>query len=228
MIHTKRVIFMILPLLFVPLVYGMSSTPDACAAPRDPNFGSASAVCSSTYYLEPQRKNCCWEEPDILNPGESIIWCQTCNEDGTNCGPVHSQPPSPTGPFTPPQGDVEQPEQPPLFGRNEEAVPPTGGILQPFAPAPGFQQIPQGQVQPFIQSENPPTLTPTPLPTPPSPLPPLTPTGPTVAPQDDEGGGLPATQNQENVPLDGGAAEQPEDNGQEETSEGEPTAGPLT
>jgi hypothetical protein len=29
MIHTKRVIFMILALLFVPLVYGMSSTPDA-------------------------------------------------------------------------------------------------------------------------------------------------------------------------------------------------------
>src|ERR687895_1992980 len=35
MIHTKRVIFMILPLLFVPLVYGLSSTPDACAVPDE-------------------------------------------------------------------------------------------------------------------------------------------------------------------------------------------------
>ena len=38
MLHPKRAIFMILPLLFVPLVYGMSSTPDACAVPPDPNY----------------------------------------------------------------------------------------------------------------------------------------------------------------------------------------------
>ena len=94
-----------------------------------------------------------------------------------------------------------------------------------------FQQIPprilQGQDQPFIQSETPPTLSP--LPTPPPPLPPPTQTGPTVAPQDSQDeGGLPATQNQENIPLDDGVAEQPEDNGQEDSSEGVETAGPLT
>ena len=227
---------MVLPLLFVPLVYGLSSTPNACAVPPDYGwYGSHECFLSGDFYT------CCWEEPDLYNPGEVIQWCQTCDLNTFDCDQVHSPPPSPTGPFTPPQGGVlEQPEQPPLFGRNEGAVPPTGGILQPFAPAPGFQpltprpftstpfqQIPQGQVQPFIQSETPPTLSPTP--TPPPPLPPPTQTGPTVAPQDSQDdGGLPATQNQENVPLDDGVAEQPEDNGQEDSSEGAETAGPLT
>jgi hypothetical protein len=231
---------MILPLLFVPLVYGLSSTPDACAAPKDPKWDTG--TCYNWEYSA--LRTCCWQEPDILNPGETIAWCQTCDSNGENCGSIFLER-SPTGPLAPLEdGVLEQPEQPPLFGRNEGAVPPTGGILQPFAPAPApgfqpltprpftstpFQQIPQGQVQPFIQSETPPTLSPTP--TPPPPLPPPTQTGPTVAPQDsqdDEGGGLPATENQENVPLDGGAAEQPEDDGQEESSEGAETAGPLT
>jgi hypothetical protein len=39
---------------------------------------------------------------------------------------------------------------------------------------------------------------------------------------------LPPIKNQENVPLDGGVAEQPEDDGQEDSSEGAETAGPLT
>jgi hypothetical protein len=42
-------------------------------------------------------------------------------------------------------------------------------------------------------------------------------------------GGLPTLKNKENVPLDGGLAEQPEDGGgQEDSSEGAETAGPLT
>jgi hypothetical protein len=126
---------------------------------------------------------------------------------------------------------------PPLFGRNEGAVPPTGGIEQPFTSIP-FQQIPQGTVQGQDQPfQGPgilqPLTTPNPLPTPlpPSPLPTPTQTGPTVAPQDnqdDDGGGLPTIKNQENVPPGGGVAEQPEDGGQEESSEGAETAGPLT
>jgi hypothetical protein len=53
-----------------------------------------------------------------------------------------------------------------------------------------------------------------------------------TAPQDDEdgnqGGGLPSIKNQENIPPGGGIAEQPEDDGQEDSSEGAETAGPLT
>jgi hypothetical protein len=101
MIHTKRVIFMILPLLFVPVVYSISSTPDACALPPDKGWDM-----SKDCYDEPDGDvTCCWEEPDIMNPGETITWCQSCGTDRDtgefNCGPVASPAPSPTAPFTP-------------------------------------------------------------------------------------------------------------------------------
>jgi hypothetical protein len=52
---------------------------------------------------------------------------------------------------------------------------------------------------------------------------------PDFAPQDNQdNGGLPTIKNQENVPPGGGVAEQPEDDGQEESSEGAETTGPLT
>jgi hypothetical protein len=143
MIYTKRVIFMIVPLLFVPLVYGLSSTPDACAAPKDPKWDTGTCYNWENLPLS----TCCWQEPDILNPGETITWCQTCNLDGTNCGAVFfrsstgplappqdgvlqqtTPPPTPLGPFAPPVGGVFQEPltttPPPLFGRN---VPLQGG-----------------------------------------------------------------------------------------------------
>jgi hypothetical protein len=240
MIHTKRVIFMILPLLFVPLVYGLSSTPDACAAPPDANYGSASASCSTDEYL--QRKTCCWYLPD----GETIR-CQSCfvgmgNDPPTHCTEVKFEGEQPR-PFAPlgNGGVLEQlqDDQPPLFGRNEAAVPPTGGIVQPFTTTtpPLFGNIPQGggfgvlqepetpptfgQVAPLVQKPTSETPT-TPLPTP-------TPPPPDFAPQVNQGGGLPTIENQENVPPGGGVTEQPEDDGQQEDSpEGAPTAGPLT
>jgi hypothetical protein len=121
MIHTRRVIFMILPLLFVPVVYGISSTTDA--------------------------QTCCWREQV---PGKLLgeTYCQSCQNvefpDGSTqimCDPKELQfrttPPT-TEETVPPGGGVaEQPEQP-LFG---EDVPPTGGIEQPPTatkqPAPG-------------------------------------------------------------------------------------------
>jgi hypothetical protein len=180
MIHTKRVIFMILPLLFAPLVYGLSSTPDACAAPTDPKWDTG--TCYNWEYSA--LRTCCWQEPDILNPGETIAWCQTCNLDGTNCGAVFFRsstgplaPPQdgvleepltpPTGPFAPPGGFgilQQQPlttlTQPPLFGRNDATVPLQGGGV--------FGQ---------------PTTTTTPIPTPP-PFGQIAPEGPTLAGED--------------------------------------------
>jgi hypothetical protein len=229
MIHTKRVIFMILPLLFVPLVYGISSTPDACAAP---NAAPNSAKCRT--YADSENPSsiistCCWTEVDA--EGIEIEYCQHCDYNpGTGlrygCGEKHpsgAQQPTPIpptfGPLAPGVlGDLPTLEQvpttpslPPLFGRNEGAVPPTGGIEQPLTSTPFQQGILQGQGQPLLQSETPPTLNP--LPTPPPLLPPPTQTGPTNAPQDD---------------LEGGVAEQPQDEEQEDSSEGAETAGPLT
>jgi hypothetical protein len=217
MTHSKSVIFMILPLLFVPLVYGMSSTPDACAVPHDPNYsvedctteGSIPGVVKTT---------CCWTERERV-PGQilakEVKYCQTCATDGkrSDCNPKVAQMTTPptTGENVVPGGGVaEQPEQSPLFGgQNDAGVPPTGGVEQP--PTTTTQPTPGGGAgaptqggsaeQPTAPQDN----------------------------QDDTQGGLPPIKNQENVPPGGGVAEQPEeDNGQEDSSEGAPTAGPLT
>jgi hypothetical protein len=194
---------------------------------------------------------CCWTETEEGDPEQiEINKCQSCEvphngvidckppfpdptappTTGENIAPgdtgVLEQPPtsSPFNPAAPLQGGVLeqlQDDQPPLFGRNEGAAQPTGGIEQPFTSIP-FQQIPQDTVQdqdqPFLQSETPPTLSP--LPTPPPPLPPPTQTGPTDAPQDNQDdGGLPTIKSQEDVPL-GETTEQPsssEDEGQNPT-----------
>jgi hypothetical protein len=234
---------MVLPLLFVPLVYGLSSTPDACAEPMDPNNSPENCKGPEDKY---GYVTCCWKK-------DGKTYCQACKTDGktVQCGKVQGpigleQPPTPPvfDPTAPMQGGVLkqlQDDQPPLFGRNEAAVPPTGGIEQPFTTTtpPLFGNIPQGggfgilpepetpptfgQVSPLVQkptTETPPT----PLPTPPP---------PDFTPQDNQddnqGGGLPTIENQENVPPGGGVAEQPEDDGeQEDSSEGAETAGPLT
>jgi hypothetical protein len=242
MIHTKHVIFMVLPLLFVPLVYGLSSTPDACAAPEA--GWRSSQDCTVTSF---GGVLCCWKE-------NGVEYCQTCiripygtpgtEEGGWECTTKEKsleQPPTPQpfDPTAPLQGGVleQLPDQPPLFGRNEAAVPPTGGIEQPFTTTtpPLFGNIPQGGGFGILQEpETPPTFgqvsplvqKPT-TETPPTPLP--TPPPPDFTPQDNQGGGLPTIENQENVPPGGGVAEQPEDDGeQEDSSEGAETAGPLT
>ena len=124
MIHSKRVIFIVLPLLFVPLVHGMSSTPDAYAEPRDPNWGK-NGICYQSG--SESRMTCCWEEPDILNPGETIEWCQKCL--GSDCEPIYT--PRSTGPLTdgvfdPPTGSVSDDPQ---AGNNENpSIPPTEGV----------------------------------------------------------------------------------------------------
>jgi hypothetical protein len=114
MIHSKSVIFMILPLLFVPLVYGMSSTPDACALPRDPAKHKGCEVNKDG------TQTCCWR---VQVPGQILAdtYCQTCKGPySDDCGPTTKQ-------LTVPQGEtlgtLEQvpttpSPPPPLFGRN--------------------------------------------------------------------------------------------------------------
>lgn len=215
MIHTKRVIFFALPLLFVPLAYGLSSTPDACAAPPDPNYGSASASCSTDKDL--QRKTCCWYLPD----GETIR-CQSCfvglSGNPSDCTEVKLT----TSSRIPP-GDLENlptleqvptTPTPPLFGENTN-VPPSGGVEQPVTPIPSpaqrpnIEQSPQTVTPEITQDDN---------------------------DNDNRGGGLPGIKEKENLPIDSEITEQPEDedeeqsqdDGQEDPSEGAETAGPLT
>lgn len=219
MIRTKRVIFMILPLLFVPLVYGISYTPNVCAE-RPASGWQGSTDCRTWGGGGPSGvrfTTCCWTE-------NGVKYCQTCvpilegsNEGEQECTPKEKQsleqpPTTPTfDPTAPLQGGVlEQPEQPLFGGQNDAGVPPTGGIEQP--PTTNTPQTPPrlpggGANVPTEEgsAEQPPT------------------------PQQNQGGGLPNIKNQENVPPGGGVAEQPEDDGQQEdSSEGAETAGPLT
>jgi hypothetical protein len=225
MMHTKRVIFVALPLLFVPLVYGFSSTPDACAAP---NVAPTGAQCW-TYPLSDSPGNyvttCCWTEVDA--EGIEIEYCQHCDYNpstGTHSGcgeahPIGAQQPTPTPPTfgrLPPGvlDDLPTLEQvpatpPPLFGQNGANAPPIGGVEQPPNATPPPTPGSGGNVPTEGGSaEQPP------------------------AAQDDQDGnaegGLPTIKNKENIPLDNEITEQPDDDGQEDSSEGAETAGPLT
>jgi hypothetical protein len=241
MLHTKRVIFMILPLLFVPLVYGMSSTPNVCALPRDPNSygGSCGAVTTNPRTGVPQQ-TCCWgvmERGPYPKIGTTeVTYCQTCTRttsDGLgDCGPSVAQMAAPTGRLPP--GVLEDlpttpSPPPPLFGRN---IPLQGaGVFgQPTTtttptpiPSPFGQAIPGGptlaEEGEDIQPMN--TTFPTPQPFPP-------PTPGFKAPQtsiDISPDRAPEVDQDE---TDDGIEEQPETQQPEDSSEGAETAGPLT
>jgi hypothetical protein len=149
-LFSKTLISVVIAVLLVALVYGSVSIFNVYGLPPDPNWGKT----GECFVLEGGKDHrCCWEEPDILNPGETITWCQTCDTatyPPTNCGPVFIETPSPTGPFGPLGGGVLQqptttPTAPPLFGRN---VPLQGfGVLgqQPAAivpPSPLLTPVP--------------------------------------------------------------------------------------
>jgi hypothetical protein len=128
MTHTKRVIFMVLPLLFVPLVYGLSSTPDACAV-------RVGMKHCDKVEGKPETEICCWLES--TKEGTKTL-CQTCTGKGTDVvicedpEPITiQQPPASTpapGPFVLPEdGVLQQPTSPPT---SPFAPPRGGGILQ--------------------------------------------------------------------------------------------------
>lgn len=216
MLKTKGVIFMVLPLLLVPLVYGISFTPDACAADMNPNWGDPSRCSPVSGTLE--GNECCWDqevpEGTGKDGGNTEEYCQTCyfGSGGTTllyCDDPELQfRPIPTTNLP----TLEQVPPTPLFGQN----------------------IPQDL----------PTLTEIPE-TPPTPLPPP-PTDPFTTPEDDQNvvdengdkeDGTPTRPPlRENlpelkeVPEDDQPEqdEEPSNEEQEDSSEGAETAGPLT
>jgi hypothetical protein len=130
MIHTKRVIFMILPLLFVPLVYGMSYTPNVCSVPRDEGFGHPNASCFTEALDTPgsYATTCCWTEGQICDYDPTTRTHGDCGEKF----PVDAPPP--VNDRLPPEvlenlPTLEQvPSTPsPLFGET-----PSRGIEQPL------------------------------------------------------------------------------------------------
>ena len=100
---------------------------------------------------------CCWWED---KGAYSAYVCQTCHEDGTNCGPIvdcpfpcdKSSTSQPSGPFAPLQdGVLEQPPTPPP---SDPAAPLKGGVLEQLEQggggAPGFEPgfLERQQLQP--------------------------------------------------------------------------------
>lgn len=119
----KPPIFVVTVILLVPFVYGFSIIPDVCAAPKDPNWGkSGNCVVEDSGDMM-----CCWDEPDLNNPGEFITWCQNCESNGENCGPVYLKPATPsTG--IPPSGGGAEVLQDPSTGSDPKAS--EGGFLE--------------------------------------------------------------------------------------------------
>jgi hypothetical protein len=120
--QSKPPIFVVAVILLVPFVYVFSIIPDVCAAPRDPNWG----VSGDCFTEDSGDMMCCWDEPDLNNPGETITWCQTCESNGENCGPVYLKPATPsTG--IPPSGSGGGVLQDPSTGSHPKAS--EGGFL---------------------------------------------------------------------------------------------------
>jgi hypothetical protein len=189
MIHGKRMIFMVLPLLFVPLVYGLSSTPDTCA--QQQKSSGPTADCGP-----PDDEGwilCCvpiLEEDDI-----SCEYCRELSPGNWECDttlPDEAVQPTPPPMFgfgqNLPQDLPTLQETPPRFGQNlpqAEQVPTTLTPLPPTPPLFG-QNLPQAEQVPT-------TLTPLP-PTPPPPA------GPIIFPENGEVSEQPDVEEQDEPP----------------------------
>jgi hypothetical protein len=164
MIRVQKHLISVVLFLVVALIHSSYSGFEAFAEPADPNWGE---LCCCELAPDKETTTCCWTEPDLYNPGETVTWCQTCDFCGDFCGPLASQPTRsegippggwvldsgdssstspPTGPIAPPQGGGVL-QQPPSEGE--------GGIL-PLTR--GQSVLPQDSVlQQQQQQQQPPT-----------------------------------------------------------------------
>jgi hypothetical protein len=237
----KPLIFVVISFLVIAIIYSSFSE----FAQGRPIWGTHH--CNSNFLEE----KCCWM--DVPDVGPVSLICQTCyDKDGydgyEDCDPyvvtrteagdvrapieggVLEDSLTPTSPFAPPTGVLEQPltatTPPPLFGRNDPNVPLQGGGVfgqptptppptSPFAPPTG------GVFDPPKASPPTPVVTPPPLTLPPTP------------PQDDgsgplnpQGGGILQQPEEVEDPEDEGENE--EEEGSSDGDQGQETAGPLT
>lgn len=91
----KTPIFFVSVILLVPFVYAASYISEVCAVPPDPKWGKTGECRQISTGDRLNTMECCWQEADISNPGETITWCQRCSDLGTGeCGPVYLKPAS--------------------------------------------------------------------------------------------------------------------------------------
>jgi hypothetical protein len=141
----KNVKFLALPVLFVPLIYGLYFIQNACAVPPDAHWGGEiGKQCNGGQNKNGWQITCCWKEttPDSMLVVE---YCQTCRSlDGRE--PWQCEPkiksistPQTSGEDSPTGGGGEQPEQP----LADENIPRSGSTEQP-PPTTSTQQNPAG------------------------------------------------------------------------------------
>jgi hypothetical protein len=142
------VIFVVISVLVVAFIYSSYLGFEAFAEPADPNWG-VEGTCELT--PDKETTTCCWTEPDLYNPGETVTWCQTCNFYGDFCGPIHLDS-NPTGPFAPLKDGVLE-EQPQPSGST--APPQDDGVLQqpPSKGGGGVQPLTLGPQDSILQQQ---------------------------------------------------------------------------
>lgn len=145
MIHTKRVILIILSLLFVPLVYGMSFSffiYEIYAERADSNYLSSNTCGAKT--TDPRTgkdyQTCCWTEtergPYPKIGTTEVRYCQTCSSGGNaslDCKPKQAQliaSPNVGEKILQDDGVAKQRVQPLFDSQNDAGVPPIGSIQQ--------------------------------------------------------------------------------------------------
>ena len=145
MIHTKRVILIILSLLFVPLVYGMSFSffiYEIYAERADSNYIKSNTCGAMT--TDPRNgknyQTCCWTEtergPYPKIGTTEVRYCQTCSSGGggsLDCKPKQAQliaSPNVGEKILPDDGVAKQRVQPLFDSQNDAGVPPIGNIEQ--------------------------------------------------------------------------------------------------
>ncbi|WP_415311614.1 hypothetical protein [Candidatus Nitrosocosmicus sp. FF01] len=106
-------------LMAISLICFICSAPLVFGVPPDPNFGSQNqcSIRDGPFGEKDQIINCCWDEPDLLNPGKTVNWCQSCINTipPSNCSELYIETPSsPQDPASPIQDDgvLEQPDKP--------------------------------------------------------------------------------------------------------------------
>ncbi|HET6589063.1 MAG TPA: hypothetical protein VFG45_02745 [Candidatus Nitrosocosmicus sp.] len=133
----KSLVYTFVSLLILFISYGGF---EALALPPDPNFGKPEEC------IIDEKDNeifCCWYEPDILNPGDEVHWCQTCDntDPPSNCGALGIKTDSPRGPASSlDDGVLQQPKE--SSPDNNNAFPNDGVVEEPKSLLQGNSKAP--------------------------------------------------------------------------------------
>ena len=169
MIHTERVIIMILSLLFVPVGYGMSftfSASDVSAERADSNYLSSGTCAGKT--TDPRTakvyQTCCWTEtergPYPKIGTTEVRYCQTCSTPPGGSGQLDCKPkqvqlmtsPNVGENILQDDGSAEQTKQPIFDIQNDGGVQTTGNIEQ--TPSSTAQSSPGGSADIPTEGKN--------------------------------------------------------------------------